>query len=273
MVEVNSRRQLTAMRPAFQSDRYRYRPKESGAAARARSGFLEFTLMATLFLLYVATRGIAAGRESVAFAHARTVMHLEQRTGLFREMGIQTWVLTEPFVTRFLNVVYAYTHMASLIIFLVWVYCFHPERYHRYRNTFLVLLVAGLTIYIVYPLAPPRLFPYTGFVDTLKLYSGINYDQPSVAMLYNPFAAMPSLHVGFALYVGIGLIRIGKQLLYWVVGILYPLLMATAVVATANHYILDALAGSILTVLAYLLVPHVSAWIAGRRDSAAVAVD
>ena len=243
----------------------RHAQVESAVAERARSGFIEFTLMATLFLMYVATRGIAAGRESVAFGHARSVMHLEQRTGLFREMGIQTWVLTEPFVTRFLNFIYAYTHMAALIMFLVWVFFFHHDRYARFRNTFLVILMGGLVIYIVYPLAPPRLFPYTGFVDTLKLYSGINYDQPSVAMLYNPFAAMPSLHVGFALYVGIGLIRVGKQLLYWVIGILYPFLMAAAVVATANHYILDALAGATLTILAYVLVPRVSAWLAEQR--------
>lgn len=246
----------------------RHAPYESAAAERARSGLLEFALMATLFLLYVATRGIAAGKESVAFAHARSVMHLEQRTGLFREMSVQAWVLTLPFVTKFLNFIYAYTHMASLILFLVWVFFWHSDAYPRYRNIFLTILMGGLIIYIVYPLAPPRLFPYTGFIDTLKLYSGINYDQPSVAMLYNPFAAMPSLHVGFALYAGIGLIRLGRSALYWAVGVLYPILMTTAVIATANHYILDALAGAVLTLAAYLLVPRVGAWLTVQRGPA-----
>ena len=225
---------------------------------RARVGLLEFALLVTTFMLYFATRGIAAGREAVAFGHAHTVMSLEQRVGLYREMGIQALVLAQPAFTRLLNFVYAYTHMTALILFGVWVFLFHHEQYRHVRNTFLVILCSGLAIYILYPLAPPRLFPYTGFVDTLKLYSGINYDQPSLATLYNPFAAMPSLHVGFALFVGMGLIRIGRKLIYWIPGVLYPLLMATAVVGTANHYILDALAGSMLTVLAYLLVPRVA---------------
>ncbi|HEU5423783.1 MAG TPA: phosphatase PAP2 family protein [Nitrolancea sp.] len=226
---------------------------------RARVGLLEFALLVTTFMLYFATRGVAAGKEAVAFGHAHTVMGLEQRLGLFREMGIQTVVLTVPAVTRLLNFVYAYTHLTALILFGIWVFCWHHDAYRNVRNTFLVILFTGLAIYIIYPLAPPRLFPYTGFVDTLKLYSGINYDQPSLATLYNPFAAMPSLHVGFAVFVGMGLIRVGKRKLYWIPGIIFPLLMATAVVGTANHYILDALAGTLLTVLAYILVPRVSA--------------
>lgn len=228
------------------------------AVERARLGLLEFALLAMTFMLYMATRGVAAGKEAVAFGHAHTVMSLEQRLGLFREMGIQTLVLAVPAFTRLLNFVYAYTHLTALILFGIWVFVWHHEQYRNVRNTFLVILFTGLAIYILYPLAPPRLFPYTGFVDTLKLYSGINYDQPSLATLYNPFAAMPSLHVGFAVFVGMGLIRIGKRAIYWIPGVLYPLLMATAVIGTANHYILDALAGTVLTILAYILVPRVT---------------
>jgi hypothetical protein len=237
---------------------------DSVVMERARNGLAEFGLMVALFMMYFTTRGIAAGKEAVAFANAHSVMNLERRLGLFREMGLQAWVLTEPAVARLLNFVYAYTHMTALITFAAWVFIFHNDRYQAIRNVFLTILGSGLTVYILYPLAPPRLFPYTGFVDTLSLYSGINYEDQSVAMLYNPFAAMPSLHVAFALFTGIGLIWVGRRAIHWVLGISYPILMATAVVGTANHYILDAIAGSLLTVAAYLIVPRLTAWVTHR---------
>lgn len=221
--------------------------------------------MVALFMMYYVTRGVAAGKQAVAFGHAREVMHVEQRLGLFREIALQTQFLTAPTFVRLLNFVYAYTHLAVLIIFAIWVFALHHDRYTEIRNTFLVILGTGLAIYILFPLAPPRFFPYTGFVDTLQMYSGINYDQQSIAMLYNPFAAMPSLHVGFALFSGIGIIKVGRRKIHWVIGIFYPLLMATAVVGTANHYILDVIVGSLITIVAYLVVPRLTRRVNERR--------
>jgi membrane-associated phospholipid phosphatase len=234
---------------------------------RARDGIAECGLMIALFMMYYVTRGVAAGKEAVAYGHAREVMHIEQKLGLFREIALQTQFMTEPTFVRLLNFVYAYTHMAVLILFAIWVFAFHSDRYKEIRNTFLAILGTGLAMYILFPLAPPRFFPYTGFVDTLQLYSGVNYDQHSIAMLYNPFAAMPSLHVGFALFSGIGVIRIGRRKIHWVLGIGYPLLMATAVVGTANHYILDVIVGSLITILAYLIVPRLTRKLAERRHT------
>jgi hypothetical protein len=233
---------------------------------RARDGIAELGLMIALFIMYEVTRGIAAGRQAVAFGHAREVMHVEQELGLFHEIGLQSRLMTEPNFVRFLNFIYAYTHLAVIIAFAIWVFLFHAERYPMIRNTFLVVLGTGLLIYILFPLAPPRLFPYTGFVDTLQMYSGVNYDQHGIAMLYNPFAAMPSLHVGFALFTGIGVIQIGRRLIHWIIGIVYPLLMATAVVGTANHYILDVIVGSLITIMAYILVPRVTAMVNARTN-------
>ncbi len=235
---------------------------------RARDGIAECGLMVALFLAYYVTRGVAAGKEAVAFGHAREVMHVEQKLGIFREIALQTQLLTEPNFVRILNFVYAYTHLAVLIIFAIWVYVFHSKRYSEIRNTFLAILGTGLAIYILFPLAPPRFFPYTGFVDTLQMYSNINYDQQSIAMLYNPFAAMPSLHVGFALFTGIGIIKVGRRKIHWVLGIGYPLLMATAVVGTANHYILDVIVGSLITIMAYIVVPRITRRVKARRQRA-----
>lgn len=226
---------------------------------RARRGATEFGIMTLLFALYYATRGLAAGKESDAFRNAYGVMDLERRLGLFREIWLQAWIMAEPAIVRLLNFVYMYTHMTGLVLFGAWVFVYHQPRYREIRNIFLALLVSGLLVYTLFPLAPPRFFPYSGFVDTLALYSGVNYEQPSLAMLYNPFAAMPSLHVAFALFCGIGLIRLGRRPVHWMLGVLHPFLMITAVVGTGNHYILDAIAGSALTILAYLLVPRLLA--------------
>ncbi len=234
---------------------------QSAALERARKGVTEFGLLSVLFALYYATRGIAAGKQSDAFSHAYEVMNFERRFGLFREIGVQAWVLAQPTLLHFLNFVYTYTHMTGLVLFGIWVFLFHHSRYREIRNVFLAVLAVGLLVYILFPLAPPRFFPYTGFVDTLKVYSGVNYDEPSISMLYNPFAAMPSLHVAFALFIGIGLLRVGRKPLY-ALGLLYWVLMVAAVVGTGNHYILDAIAGSLLTVTAYGLVPRFMALLA-----------
>lgn len=238
----------------------------SNTLERARNGLAECGLMVALFMMYYVTRGVAAGKEAVAFGHAREVMRVEQKMGLFREISLQTFFLTEPTFVRFLNFIYAYTHMAVLIGFAIWVFLFHSRHYPMIRNTFLAVLGTGLTIYILFPLAPPRFFPYTGFVDTLQLYSGVNYDQQGISMLYNPFAAMPSLHVGFALFVGVGLIKVGQRTIHWIMGITYPLLMMTAVVGTANHYILDVVCGLVITIMAYVLVPRVTRMVNDYRN-------
>lgn len=226
---------------------------------RARRGVFELGLMSTLFAMYYATRGLAAGKETDAFRNAREVMDIERRLGIFQELGLQGWVLAEPALAHFLNFIYTYTHMASLLLFGAWVFLRHGSRYRELRSIFLGILVVGLVVYVVYPLAPPRFFPYSGFVDTLALYGHMDYEQPSVAMLYNPFAAMPSLHVAFALYCGIGVIQLGRKLRHWVIGVAFPLLMIASVIGTGNHYILDAIAGCALTVGAYMVVPRLTA--------------
>lgn len=232
---------------------------------RAKQGLTELGLMTVLFMMYFATRGIAAGKEAVAFANAHQMMDLERRLGLFFEIQIQNWLLDQPLAVQFLNFIYAYTHMTGLILFAAWAFIFHADRYRQVRLVFLSILAIGLSVYILYPLAPPRFFPYTGFVDTLSAHSSINYDQPSLAMLYNPFAAMPSLHVAFSLFVGIGLIRIGRKTIHWILGVSHPALMTAAVVGTGNHFIVDVIAGIILTVAAYYFVPRLIAFFAAYQ--------
>lgn len=231
---------------------------EQSLAGWQRRGLAELGLMTLLFALYYATRGVAADGDGTAFVNAYRVMDLEHRLGMFWELGVQAWALATPTLARALNLVYVYMHLPGLLLFAAWVFRHHHRRYGEIRNVFLVILGSGLLTYILFPVAPPRFFPYSGFIDTLALFSRISFSQPSIELIYNPFAAMPSLHVAFALFCGIGVIRCGGRLRHWLIGLLYPSLMITAVIATGNHYILDAIAGVALTILAYLLVPRLS---------------
>src|SRR5690606_10305169 len=97
--------------------------------------------------------------------------------------------------------------------------------------------------------------PQLGFVDTVKVFGGINYDANQESLLWNPFAAMPSMHVAFALLVTIGIIRFTRTPLRWL-ALGYWLLIIVAVIATGNHYVVDAIAGSALTAGAFLILPR-----------------
>lgn len=212
--------------------------------------------MASLFGLYYVTRGIAAGRAYDAFQNAFLVMRLEHALGLAWERAVQRVVLVTPPLLEFLNAFYAFAHLWPVLLFGVWAYFRVPERYREVRVTFLVVLGFGLLSYTLFPLAPPRFFPWRGFVDTLALTHGVNYDHPGIATLYNPFAAMPSLHVAFAVFVCVGLFRLARAWYARLLGLLYAALMVLTVIGTGNHYVLDCLAGTILTVVAWSLAPR-----------------
>src|SRR5690554_5699177 len=113
-------------------------------ATRVRTGIVEFSLMGVLFALYYATRGLATGKQADAYANAYQIIDIERRLGLFREVGIQAKVLSEPTLIRILNFIYAYGHMAGLVLFAAWVFFYHQERYREIRNVFLGILGVGL---------------------------------------------------------------------------------------------------------------------------------
>ncbi len=232
--------------------------QDPGAALLARRGLYEFTLVVALFMAYFATRGLVSGRAPDAFHNAYQLMKLQNWMGVSWELTFQGWIMQHDTLIWLMNSIYVYTHMPALILFAVWVFIRHHDRYREVRNVFLGMLAVGLIVYTLIPLAPPRFFTSSGFVDTLAAYSAIDYHQDSIDMLYNPYAAMPSLHVGFAVFVGIGVIAIGGKWRHWVIGIAFPLLMSMAVVGTGNHFVLDVVAGAALAFAAWYLVPRVT---------------
>jgi membrane-associated phospholipid phosphatase len=231
---------------------------QHSAGYLARKGVFEIGLVVGLFMAYFATRGIVSGRAADAFHNAHQLMELQNWMGISWELGFQSWVLQYDWMIWALNSIYVYTHMPALILFAIWVFVWHHNWYQEIRNIFLGMLAVGLLVYTLIPLAPPRFFTSSGFVDTLAMYSSVDYHQNSIEMLYNPYAAMPSLHVGFAVFVGIGIIVIGQTPVRWFIGILFPLLMSLAVIGTGNHFVLDVVAGVALAFATWFLVPKIS---------------
>jgi hypothetical protein len=237
------------------------------ARLSARRGVRELLLIAVVYMLYDGSRFIVAGRQSTALMHAVGVLHLEQATDLNWERTLNQVVSAHALLAVPADYIYATMHYIVTPLVLIWMWRRHRDAYPRARTSLLVATVLGLVGFSLLPVAPPRMLP--GFVDTMAQYSGAgwwgqNASAPKgLGGLTNQFAAMPSLHVGWALWCGWQLIRHGEHVITRVSGVLYPALITVVVVATGNHYLLDAFAGIAVVFFAMIavggvarLVPH-----------------
>lgn len=193
-------------------------------------------------------------------ANARGIMRLERHLDLFHELQIQAWVIAHPVARDLLRFAYCHLHLSVLIVFLLWVCLCHREWAGEVRRAFMLVLGVAIPVYFLFPMAPPRFFPHLGFVDVVHLSAGLYHLQLTTGF-QNQFAAMPSLHCALALFVAIGIIRIGKSAVRWA-GLLYYGLIVAAVLGTGNHFIVDATMGSLLAITAYLVALY---WSSNRR--------
>jgi membrane-associated phospholipid phosphatase len=133
---------------------------------------------------------------------------------------------------------------------LLWVYLRRNEHFRKFRNWVLLAGVIGFVGYVVYPTAPPRMFPMDGFVDTLAQFASLNHGSGVIELGSNQYAAMPSLHAADALIVGVTLAYIARHWWTKVIWLLWPAWVCFAVMATANHFWLDCAAGAFVALLA-----------------------
>ena len=211
-------------------------------------------LILCVYGTYWLTRGSLPDRVVTAVQNAWDIVDLERYLGFFWEPHIQSWFLKSSFWVDAANAVYTYFYYPVLIIFAIWAYNRHRKQYSMARNVFLVSAGIGFICFALYPLAPPRMLLSFGFVDTMAQYGSLDYSESFFRTFSNPYAAMPSLHFGWILLVGISTFLIAKSIWLKVVGVLVPLCMLIATVATGNHFIIDPIAGAIVIGLAYGLV-------------------
>ena len=158
------------------------------------------------------------------------------------------------------NEFYTIGYIPVLIIFSVMLYRFEPDRFTIFKLTFLLGLGFALVCFSLFPLAPPRLLPGFGFVDTQQAFGSNLYNRKTVLSFYNPYAAMPSLHFAWALLVGI--MAYGyEHRAFKIFGVLYPSGMAFVVVTTGDHFFLDIVGGVIVVSLSYTIVKALLLWI------------
>jgi hypothetical protein len=229
----------------------RERVRAMNRVLRTHSGTAELATAFGMYALYEVVRGFGSTTLESARAHTNEIVAVEQATGVFVERSVQSAVDALPAVPTLLGIAYMTLHFGATIAMLVWVHRSHPERFALVRTTIVVATAISLVIYVLYPAAPPRLSGL-GFADTVTDNAGINLSSESLGSLYNPFAAVPSLHFGYALLVGGVVFALARR--RWVrwIGAAYPPFMLFTIVATGNHFLLDAAAGGVVTVLAYL---------------------
>ncbi len=202
----------------------------------------------SLYGLYELARGLVGTDTAEADAHAHRLVALERSLHLFVEAKVQRAAQTLPDVTSLFGVAYLTLHLAVTAGVLLWLHRGHPDGFPFVRTA--LLLASGLALvgFLVYPTAPPRLAG-VGISDTVSR-AHIDLNRGLVSSLYNPYAALPSMHIGYALIVAAGLLRHGRRLLVRAIGALYPAFVLLVIVATGNHVFLDAAAGALVAGLA-----------------------
>jgi hypothetical protein len=205
----------------------------------------QLVLFAGAYYLYRIVRGVVDGEVTTAFTHARWIVNAERGLHLFFEPSVQAWTLGQTWLIHAADFTYVNAHFVITTAFLVWLYFWRNEAFYFVRNMFMVAMGLALVLYVVYPTAPPRFLPEWGFTDTVSDFFGQSASH-SASVLYNPYAAMPSMHVAFALMVGVT----GVRLVKWAPGrafwMLYPLFISFVVIVTANHFWLDAAMGAVV---------------------------
>ena len=228
------------------------------AALSRRRGLRELVLIAVVYSMYDASRFFVEGHQTTALQHAIGVLHLEKMMDIAWEQTFNGWVSAHEVLAVPADYIYATLHYLVTPLVLIWMWRSHRDAYPRARTTLMVATIIGLIGFSLLPVAPPRMLP--GFVDTMAQYAGTGWWSTDasaprgVGSFTNQFAAMPSLHVGWALWCGWQMVRYGKHKVTRIAGVLYPALITLVVIATGNHYLLDAVAGVAVVFLAMVAV-------------------
>ncbi len=216
------------------------------------SGVQEAVGLAALYGAYEVIRGFGGHDLGTALANTDRIVSLEQHLGLFVERSVQTGAQSVAFLPALLGFLYLSLHFLGTGAAIIWVHRRRPDAYPIVRTTLVASTALALVGYLAFPAAPPRLAEL-GFVDTVTKSAGINLSSDLLGSLYNPIAAVPSLHFGYAVIVGVALATLATNRVVRLAGALYPALMLFVIVATGNHFLFDAAAGGLTVVLGWIM--------------------
>ncbi len=210
----------------------------------------QFVIWLGFYAIYQVARGAADRSVADAFSNGEWVLRTERELGALFEPALQRLVDTSSILVTLTSYTYWLSQFAVVGIALLWVYFKHHERFAGFRNWLIAANLLGLVGYVLMPTAPPRMFPEWGFVDYVAQYSAVSHDSGLIAWGSNPYAAMPSLHAMDAFIVGVVMFGLVRSRIAKALWLAWPAWVAFAVIATANHYWLDVVAGIVLAILA-----------------------
>jgi hypothetical protein len=228
----------------------------------------QIVLFCGAYWLYRVVRGLVDGRAAEAFENARSVIAVERDLGMFFEPAVNAWATSHAFVIDAASWMYVNSHFAVTTLTLAWIYLRRNERFYFVRNMFMVAMGIALIGYVALPTAPPRFMPEWGFTDSVAAFTGVDAEKGSASVLFNPYAAIPSMHVAFALMLGVTMAHIVRRRWARALWLAYAPVVTFVVVVTANHWWLDGFLGAVVALISALCAhgvfararPEVWAW-------------
>jgi diacylglycerol O-acyltransferase / wax synthase len=218
----------------------------------------ELAIWFAVLVFYAALTSIDwSGRERLAVDNSRWLFELERSLHIDIELALNQWLVPRGALRVVANYEYAITYIVSSLVLLVWLYRRRPSTYRWARRSFILMNVVSLICFVVYPVAPPRMLADLGYIDTVVFdRTWGSWGSPLVEHA-NQLAAMPSLHIGWALWVSLILATIASGWLTQAASGLHVLVTLLVIMATANHYLIDAAGGVLVAVAAVALTrPH-----------------
>ena len=223
--------------------------------------FRQLSLFVGAYLGYQVVRGLVDGNDvAKASWNATKVINLERTLHIFVEPNIQAWVVNRRWLMDIADWSYLNAHYVVTIGALTFIYLRRNDSFYFVRNMFMIAMGIALVGYALYPTAPPRLMPEWGFTDSIAQFMGVPHveDGPGKALL-NFYAAVPSMHVCFAVMIGVPMARLVKRWWARVLWCIYPLFITFVVVATGNHYLTDVVLGALTAGASALLAKQLLA--------------
>ena len=210
----------------------------------------QFLLFGLAYVAYRVVRGVVETQGTAAFQHAREVIQIERTLHVFVEPSVQAWASGSHTVMAIASWLYVNAQFTVTVGALIYIYVRQNRTFYHVRDTLLIAMAIALVGYAVFPTAPPRFLPEWGFVDSVTEMTGLtSHSSTLFSNFVNPYAAVPSMHIAFALIIAWPLARMTRRPLVRALWWAYPLLIAFVIIATGNHFILDALLGALTAVL------------------------
>jgi hypothetical protein len=214
---------------------------------RRRPAWWTQVLVIGFFLwAYDAINNLSSVRRGTALAHGAAIFHVERRLHLDPELTLNHWLAQHLTFGRLLADYYDNLHFVVTLGVLFWVWWRHSSRYRMLRNTLIGTNLIGFAVFWLYPVAPPRMLAAAGFVDIVSVTHAIGaWSTGAFASQANEYAAMPSLHVAWAIWCALAVWVVRRDALSRIIAAVYVVVTTLIVMATANHYLLDVAAGAL----------------------------